>query len=122
MPEADFRGVDLSDLDAVTAASDLFKVTPSAVVMRAQRLKLLSRDQAETYLTDLKEAFDKIDKTPRNRMLPMNALRKFNGNECSRRMLALYDAGTIKTNDFCRVMFSNAYRSDHAISDYRAGL
>ena len=122
MPEADFRRVDLSDLDAITAASDHFKVTPSAVVMRAQRLKLLSRDEAETHLTDLRDAFDKIEKTPRNRMLPMNALRKFNGHECSRRMLALYDAGTIKTSDFCRVMFSNAYRGDRAISDYRTGL
>lgn len=55
-------------------------------------------------------------------MLPMNALRKYNGNECSRRMLALYDAGTIRTSDFCRVMFSNSYRNDRAISDYRAGL
>lgn len=122
MPEADFRRVGLSDLDAITAASDHFKVTPSAVVMRAQRLKLLSRSEAETHLADLKDAFDKIEKTRRNRMLPMNALRKFNGPECSRRMLALYDAGTIKTSDFFRVMFSNAYRSDRAISDYRSGL
>ena len=122
MPEADFRRVDLSDLEAITAASDLFKVTPSAVVMRAQRLKLLSRDQAETHLADFRDAFGKIEKTPRNRMLPMNALRKFNGHECSRRMLAIHDAGTIKTSDFCRVMFSNAYRSDRAISDYRTGL
>ncbi len=97
-------------------------MTPSAVVMRAQRLKLLSRDEAETHLTDLRDAFGKIEKTPRNRMLPMNALRKFNGQECSRRMLALHDAGRIRTSDFCRVMFSNAYRSDRAISDYRTGL
>jgi hypothetical protein len=122
MPEADFRRVNLSDLEAITAVSDIFKVTPSAVVMRAQRLNLLSRDEAETHLTDLRDAFDKIEKTPRKRMLPMNALRKFNGQECSRRMLALYDAGTIKKSDFCRVMFSNAYRSDRVISDYRTGL
>ncbi|MEI2811419.1 MAG: hypothetical protein V9F00_14825 [Nocardioides sp.] len=122
MPERDFRRADLSDLDAITAASNVFQVTPSAVVMRAQRLKLLTRDEAEKHLTDLKDAFDKIEKTPRNRMLPMNAFRKFNGHECSRRMLALYDSGTIRTGDFCRVMFSNAYRGDRAISDYRAGL
>lgn len=122
MPESDFRRADLSDLAAIRAASDVFKVTPSAVVMRAQRLKLLTRDEAEAHLNDLKDAFDKIEKAPRNRMLPMNALRRYNGHECSRRMLALYDAGTIKTSDFCRVMFSNAYRNDRAISDYRAGL
>lgn len=122
MPEADIRCLNLDNLDAIRAASDVFKVTPSAVVMRAQRLRLLTRIEAETYLNDLKDAFDKIEKTPRNRMLPMNALRKYNGHECSRRMLAHYDAGTIKTGDFCRVMFSNAYRNDRAIGDYRAAL
>lgn len=122
MPEVDFRCADLSDLDAIRTASDVFKVTPSAVVMRAQRLKLLTDDEAEAHLNDLKDAYDKIEKTPRSRMLPMNALRKYNGNECSRRILALYDRGAIKTSDFCRVMFSNAYRNDRAISDYRSGL
>ena len=123
MPGADFRRVKLSDLAAITAASDHFKVTPSAVVMRAQRLKLLSRDEAETHLTDLGDAFGKIEKTPRNRMLPMNALRKFNGQECSRRMLALHDAGKDQDErNSRRVMFSNAYRGDRAISDYRTGL
>jgi len=122
MPEADFRRADLSDLDAVRTASDLFKVTPSAVVMRAQRLKLLTRDDAEEHLTALKDAFDKLEQTPLNRPLAMNALRKFNGHECSRRMLALYDSKTIRASDFCRVMFSNAYRSAQAINDYRAAL
>lgn len=122
MPEADLRRADLSDLDAITDASNLFKVTPSAVVMRAQRLKLLTYEDAEIHLKALKDAFDKIEKTPRNKMLKMNALRKFNGHECSRRMLTLYDSGTIRTNDFCRVMFSNTFRNDRAINDYRAGL
>jgi hypothetical protein len=122
MPEADFRRTDLSDLDAIRAASDVFKVTPSAVVMRAQRLKLLTREAAEAHLKELKDAFDKLEKTPRNRMLAMNALKKFNGQECSRRMLALYDARTIGANDFCRVMFSNHYRTNRAINDYRANL
>jgi hypothetical protein len=122
MPEAAFREVDLSHLGAIAAASDKFMVTPSAVVMRAQRLKILSREDADDYLTALADAFGKIENTPRNPMLAMNALRKFNGHECSRRMLSLHDSGVVNTTDFCRVMFSNAYRNDRAISDYRAGL
>jgi len=122
MPEGDFRRVDLSDLDAIRAASDVFKVTPSAVVMRAQRLKLLTHDEAETHLNELKQAFERLENTPRNRMLPMNALKKFNGQECSRRMLALHSSGAISTSEFCRVMFSNRYRTGQAIIDYRANL
>gem|GEM_PF-1090642 len=122
MPERDFRSVDLSNLDAIQVASNEFKVTPSAIVMRAQRLKLLSHEEAASYLDEIKDAFHKIPKTPRTKMLPMNALKKYNGQECSRRMLALYDAGTIKQGDFCRIMFSNTYRSSRDINDYRAAL
>ena len=122
MPEDDFRLADLGDLDAIQAVSDHFKVTPSAVVMRAQRLKLFSREVAEAHLKVLKDAYDTAEKVPRRAMLPMNALRKYNGAECSRRMLALYDSGGISKADFCRVMFSNTYRSERAINDFRAAL
>jgi len=122
MPEADFRSVNLRNLDAIQEASDAFKVTPSAIVMRAQRLRLLSHEEAASYLEDIKDAFHKIPVTPRAKMLPMNALKKYNGHECSRRMLALYDAGIIKQSDFCRIMFSNTYRTSSAINDYRATL
>jgi len=122
MPEADFRRADLSDIDAMQAASDVFKVTPSAVVMRALRLKLLSREDAEVHLQALKDAFEKAEKPPRRSMLPMNALKKYNGLECSRRMLALYDSASLNKTDFCRVMFSNTYRSTRAINDFRAAL
>ncbi len=122
MPEADFRAIDLSDLDSIRAASDVFKVTPSAVVMRAQRLKLLTRNDSARHLTDLEDAFDALAKTPRNQMLKGNALKRYNGRECSRRMLDLYDSGVIGMSDFCRVMFSNAYRTDRQINEYRANL
>lgn len=122
MPEADFRIVDLSSFDAIQEASNAYKVTPSAIVMRAQRLKLMSHEEAASYLNEIKDAFQKIPKPPRSQMLPMNALKKFNGQECSRRMLALYDAGTIKQGDFCRIMFSNTYRRSRDINDYRVAL
>lgn len=122
MPEVDFGSADLADLDAVRAAADGFKVTPSAVVMRAQRLQIFSRDRAHMFLAALKEEYENADKTPRRNMLPMNALKKYNGPECSRRMLALYDTGSVSRADFCRVMFSNTYRSERAINDFRAAV
>lgn len=122
MPEDDFRLADLSNLEAIQAVSDVFKVTPSAVVMRAQRLKLFTREDADMHLKALQDAYDRAEKTPRRNMLPMNALKKYNGPECSRRMLALYDSGGLSKADFCRIMFSNTYRSERAINDFRAAL
>jgi hypothetical protein len=122
MPEDDFRRMDMSDLDAIKAVSDVFKVTPSAVVMRALRLRMLTRDEADVHLANLKADFDQAKKPPLRSPSPMKALKKFNGQACSRRMLALHDTGAMSTSDFCRVMFSNHHRGERAISDYRAVL
>lgn len=122
MPEAEFRRVHVSDLDAMRSASDVFKVTPSAVVVRAMRLKLISRDDAEAYLDELREAFEKGGKQIRRGAKGMKAFHKFNGHECSRRMLAMHQSGSVSTDVFCRVMFSNKRRSEQAINDYRATL
>lgn len=122
MPAADFRRSDLSTLDAVRTVADVFKVTPSAVVMRGRRLGLIGREEASAYLDELRVAYENADDHPWNQPLAVNALRKYNGVECSRRMLALLDAGGISKGDFCRVMFSNNLRTTRQIEDYRAAV
>lgn len=122
MPATEFRRVDLSGIDAVRDASEVFKVTPSAVVMRGRRLGLLDRDDADTYFQELQAAYLKADDHPWNQMLQVNALKKYNGLECSRRMLNILDAGGISHGDFCRVMFSNTMRTKAQLNDFRAAI
>lgn len=121
MPKADFCSADLTTLDAVREIADVFKVTPSAVVMRARRLGMIDRDDADAYLEDLRLAYEQADHFF-NPILPINALKRYNGLECSRRMLAILDSGGISRGDFCRVMFSNTLRTKAQISDYRAAV
>ena len=83
MPADDFRGADLSSLEAVMDTSEAFKVTPSAVVMRGRRLGLLGRDDADAYFQDLQTAYKNGDDHSWNPMLQVNALKKYNGLECS---------------------------------------
>lgn len=120
MPTADFKVADVQSLDAVREAADAFKVTPSAVVMRARRLGILDKEEADHYLDELRIAYEKVGSPPRRGPKGLKALRKYNGLECSRRMLAIYDGGGISRGDFCRVMFSNKYRGSQSINDYRA--
>lgn len=120
MPAADFKRADLSTLDAVRETSDMFKVTPSAVVTRARHLSLLGKEEADRHLEELRAAYERGGNPPRRGPKGLKALRKYNGMECSRRMLALYDAHGISRGDFCRVMFSNKFRGTQSINDYRA--
>lgn len=122
MPADDFRGADLSNLDAVRDTSEIFKVTPSAVVMRGRRLGLLGRDDADAYFQELQATYQNADDHPWNAMLQVNALKKYNGLECSRRMLAILDGGGISHGEFCRVMFSNTMRTKAQVNDFRAAV
>ena len=122
MPSNDFRAADLSSLEAVMDTSEVFKVSPSAVVMRGRRLGLLGRDDADAYYQELQTAYKNANDHPWNPMLQVNALKKYNGLECSRRMLNVLDAGRISHGDFCRVMFSNTMRTKAQVNDFRAAV
>ena len=121
MPEAELRSIGVSDLDAIKEAADLYKVTPSALAVRARRLELLPRELFVEYMDQLSGEYANRVETPKRNALPVNALRKYNGAECSRRMLALLDSGAIGRRDFCRIMFSNKLKPAQ-INDFRAAV
>jgi hypothetical protein len=121
MPAAELRTVDVSSLERVKEVADVYKVTPSAIVMRTRRLGALNRETAGLYMDQLADEYASRPKPQMRNALPVNALRKYNGTECSRRMLTLLDAGQIKTADFCRIMFFNKLKSSQ-IDDFRAAV
>lgn len=107
MPAAQVRVLDASTLDAVKEDAERFKVTPSAFVMRARRLRLIGPERAVGYLDELHAEFAARGKQPRNNPKPVNAVRKYAGTEYTRRMFAQMDRGTISPTDFRRVVCLN---------------
>lgn len=110
MPAADVRRLDASSLDAVKAAADELKVTPSAFVMRARRVGLLDADGAHDHLEALAAEYAGRMKPRARTSLPQNAVRKYAGAEYSRRMLRQLDRGAITPREFCRVVCLNRLR------------
>lgn len=104
MPEEILRTLDLSSLDSVQAGADLLKVTPSALVVRAQHLKLLGWDMAGAHLRELGETFRARPKPPSRQPKPVNAVRKYNGRRFTRAMLSAVDDGALSVGEFCRVV------------------
>lgn len=119
MPAAAFRHAPVGSLDAVKTTADIFKVTPSAVAVRGLRLRIISQERASAYLNELRAEFDTRKPARMNQPLPVNALRKYNGREFSRRMLQVYDNGQISPKDFCRVVCQNKLKPNQ-IEDFRA--
>lgn len=105
MPTDALRSVTLSSLDALRAVADDFKVTASAVAVRAKRLGLIAPEAATNYLAELRNEFGQIPTGgPRSQILPENAVKKYGGKELSRRMLSALDANSISPREFCRTV------------------
>lgn len=112
MPAALIRVMDLSSVEAIGTAADVLKVTPSAVVVRAHNLKLMSWEVAGGHLRDLGDAFRAKPKSQARSPLPVNAVRKYNGARFTRTMLTAVDQDQISVGEFCRVVGSRKIGSD----------
>ena len=115
MPAEEIRAMTFDDLQAVRDAADAFRLTPSAVAMRAYRLGRIGRDRFGAYMDTLRTEYDAREKSHARTPLPVNALKRYNGSECSRRMLAMLDAGNLNRTEFRRIMFFNKI----AVTDIR---
>lgn len=121
MPAAALRGRSLKTLDDVKATADDFRVTASAMAVRAMRLKLISAEDATAYLDDLRREYERRTKpivtTPRL----VNAIRKYNGREFSVRMLDALDARKLSEREFCRSVCLNRIKPAE-IGEFRMAL
>lgn len=121
MPAAQVRGQSLASLDDVKAVADEFKVTASAMAVRAMRLKLIGSDVAKSYLDQLAREYERRNKSPMRTPLVINAVRKYNGREFSVRMLDALDSRKLSPKDFCRSVCLNRVKPSQ-IDEFRAAL
>lgn len=108
MPTGRMKEIAPSSLDDMKTAATEFKVTPSAVTVRAMRLGQIDHEVASALLAELREEFN-TGNMPQGmkKIHPENAVRKYAGAEFSRRMLDVLDAGGISQKDFCRAVCLN---------------
>ncbi len=121
MPISMVAGLSLRSLDDLTAAADVFRVTPSAMVMRGRRLGLVTRDAADEYLSELRSQFAQRPKQQSKQPKAVNAVRRYNGTEFSKRMVQQLDRGNIGSSEFCRVVALNRFKPAQ-IAEFRAAL
>lgn len=121
MPAESVTGLSLGSLDNVKAAAEGLKVTPSALVMRARRLKMIDRGTASVMLSNLHAEFSDRPKPQPKQPKAVNAIRRYNGPEFSRRMVRQLDAGRIGAKEFCRVVALNRLKPTQ-IGEFRAAL
>lgn len=121
MPEAEMKRTDIGSLGAMKEAADLFKVTPTAMVVRSLRLGMVGRDLAHTHMEELAHEYTNREQPPMRQPKPVNAIRKYNGREFSRRMLDALDSGKLSGRAFCREVCLNNLKPSQ-IDEFREAL
>ena len=121
MPAEEMQDMRFPDLQSVKDAADTFMVTPSAVAMRAWRLGRIGKDRFGSYMDALQSEYGNRPKPRLSPPLAVNALKKYNGTECSRRMLAMLDAGQMNSAEFRRIVCFNKIRTSQ-ISEFRRAV
>jgi hypothetical protein len=104
MPAAEVKRHIFASLDEVKIAAKRFKVTPTAMTVRAQRLGAITQRTAMAYRAELDKEYSQREKVRFGQPSPFNAVRKYASRGLSVRMLAAVEAGTLTPSEFCRVV------------------
>lgn len=122
MSADELRGVSLGSLGDVKAAADDFKVTPSAMTVRAMRLGIIRADTAAGYLEQLGTEFRGRPKPgPRQQPKAVNAIRKYSGRALTARMIRAVEERRLSEREFCRVVCLKRI-GPHEIGELKAAL
>lgn len=121
MPAIEINKFDLGSMDALEVAARRFKVTPSAMTVRAMRLGVMRAEVGLEYLAELEEAFRNRGKQRFGAPNRFNAVRKYGSRELSIRLLGAVDRGTLPAREFCRVVSLNRLRPAQLV-EFRQAL
>lgn len=122
MPRGRMKELSPTSLEDMKSAAEEFKVTASAVAVRAMRLSLVTGELAAAHLDELRfEYSQRAQPKHRNQPRPENAVRKYNGRELTKRMLDALDSNDISVGEFCRSVCLNHIKP-HQVGDLRRAV
>lgn len=122
IPATELHEAGFGSLSDVKAAADDFKVTPSAMTVRAMRLGIIGTDTALEYLDQLEAEFRARPKPgPRQQPKPVNAIRKYSGRALTARMIRAVEERRLSEREFCRVVCLKRI-GPHEIGELKAAL
>ena len=121
MPKTSVDSITVNSIDDLKDRADILSVTPSALLMRLQRLGLLELNDIRDYRTVLRDEFRAAPKPRARTPKPVNGFKKYNSPGYSRAMFELVDKRYITKREARRVLTQNK-QSIRFLEEYRMNL
>lgn len=109
MPEMEFTGIEVSDIELVNQFASLCKITPRATLARLRRLGGVSESDYNIFCEYLDQKYIK-DKKNSNHPFAVSVYTKIKtycGLEFTRRVFLMYDAGVLSRGEMRRLLLFN---------------
>lgn len=111
VPRADLQHRSLSDIDQVESLASDFKITPTALVVRAARSGVLTQAESADLLDELRMSW-KQRRGGRSPSDHVKAHMKYTGLEASRRFVDGLNTGKLSSAEFRKIVFLNKLGAD----------
>lgn len=121
MPAGSIKLMAINSIDDLKQESDKLSVTPSALLMRLQRLAVLNPETIRNYRVTLRDEFSSAPKPRARTPKPVNGFKKYNGRAYSKAIFELVDGGYVTKSEARRVLVQNKQRISF-LDEFRANL
>lgn len=120
IPKKDLSTVKITSFDGLQECSEFYGVTPSMLVMRLFRLKIIDDSTKKYYLEELNkkrtESKKKDDFKPR--IMPLSAYMKYNGRKFSKEIVKAFRANRISNFEVKGILFANRKTDKNLLTNY----
>ncbi|MFC5370765.1 hypothetical protein [Arcanobacterium bovis] len=111
LPKEDLIKADPVGLEEMKTLASECKVTPSMVVVRCQRVGLISKEARMQLLDELREEWENSTSHYRRNPSRWNQVLRYSGHEFTRQMFSALEKGKISRPDFLRIATLNKLTS-----------
>lgn len=123
IPEDDLKEIIVGNIDDIKQGANLFKVTPSMLLVRLRELGLIAEPLADAISKKLFEELEQATPVRKNQPTLVNGHGKYNGGKFSRESVRAYYAGKVSASDIKNSLFRknrmNAFLFDQYCNTYK---
>jgi len=118
IPAEDAQNLKITNLEELKTYSEIFKVTPSMLLMRLRELNRMDASLGEHLQQKLSDEVKGKQVGPRRQPRPVDAYAKYNGTRFSKEVVRAYASHKITQEEFKNVLFRRGKMEQGLIDNY----
>lgn len=119
IPKRELVSLEISYIDDLKSAAQMFRVTPSMLLTRLKQLNLIDPTLYKLLKSKLQRELEDAVPPQLSSPLPKNGYAKYNGSRLSREVLGAYERGAVSFTEVKNILFLRKRMDDNLFQEYR---